>query len=152
MTTDKPSIANQAWVKAFLKRPILARLATCNPHTLRPHVVPVWFEWDGQAIWISAFLSTRKVRELQANPQASVIVDLAGDDGSAPAVLFEGPVELITDPQTVVERSTNLYTRYLGVDGVLAPEPQSWMHDPENLIIKLTPHRVYAWGSPADKP
>ena len=42
----------------------LDRLATANPRTLQPHVVPVWFWWDGTSLWISAFSSTRKVKEL----------------------------------------------------------------------------------------
>ena len=56
-------IVRVASVSNFLADAHLARLATCNPDTLQPHVVPVWYEWDGEYIWISTFRSTRKVRE-----------------------------------------------------------------------------------------
>ncbi|MBN2549187.1 MAG: hypothetical protein JXB15_08525 [Anaerolineales bacterium] len=46
MNNDIARITSKAWVKALLAEPILARLGTCSPNTLQPHVVPVWFEWD----------------------------------------------------------------------------------------------------------
>ena len=60
-------------------------------------------------------------------------------------MVFEGSAELITDPVLGVERGTSIYTRYLGPQGVLAPEPQSWLHDPEHLLIRLKPQHMYLW-------
>ena len=37
------------------------------------HVVPVWFGWDGESIYISAFRSTRKVKELIRNKDRLII-------------------------------------------------------------------------------
>ena len=144
--TSNLEIVQIASVSNFLAEPHLARLATCNPKTLQPHVVPVWYEWDGESIWISSFRSTRKVREIEQNPRVSLVIDAPGEDGLAPGVVFEGTAELITDPALGVERGTQIYTRYLGPLGVLAPEPQSWLHDPEHLLIRLDPQRVYVWG------
>lgn len=124
----------------------LARLATCNPANLQPHVVPVWYEWDGECIWISSFRSTRKVREIRQNPRVSLVIDAPGGEGPAPGVVFEGRAELITDPATGIERGARIYTRYLGPLGALEPEPQSWLHDPDHLLIRIIPERVYAWG------
>ena len=86
------------------------------------------------------------MREIGLNPRVSLVVDTDSNDGNAPGVVFEGQAELITDPALGVERGTRIYTRYLGPQGVLAAEPQSWLHDPEHLIIHLDPLRVYAWG------
>jgi PPOX class probable F420-dependent enzyme len=144
--TSNLDIVRRAAVSDFLAKAHLARLATCNPNTLQPHVVPVWYEWDGEFIWISSFRSTRKVREIEQNPLVSLAIDIPSEDNQAPGVLFEGTAELITDPALGVERGTRIYTRYLGPQGVLEPEPQSWLHDPEHLIIRLDPQRVYVWG------
>ena len=139
-------IVRVASVSNFLADAHLARLATCNPDTLQPHVVPVWYEWDGEYIWISTFRSTRKVREIAQNPRVSLVIDTPKAEGQAPGIVFEGTAELITDPALGVERGTSIYTRYLGPQGVLAPEPQSWLHDPEHLLIRLDPERAYVWG------
>ena len=137
-------------VKAFLNDPHLARLATCNPITLQPHVVPVWYEWDGRSVWISSFRSTRKIKEIQKNERIALVVDLAPDGDTNMGVMFEGPAELVTDPQQGIQQGTSIYTRYLGVEGAQAPTPQSWLHDVEHVLIKLTPDWVHTWGLPED--
>lgn len=132
------------WAEAFLSQPLIARLATCNPDTLQPHVVPVWYEWDGRHVWVSSFGSTRKIREILKNSRVSIVVDTDPAAGDAHTVIFEGLAELIRDSEFGVQRGGQIYTRYLGVEGALAAEPQSWLHDPEHLLIKLTPTEIYA--------
>jgi general stress protein 26 len=133
-------------VISFLEGPHLARLATCNPKTLQPHTVPVWYEWDGRSVWISSFRSTRKIKEIQKNPRVALVVDIAIDGDTNMGVMFEGPVELVGDPQLGIQQGTSIYTRYLGAEGAQSPTPQSWLHDPEHVLIKLTSVWVHTWG------
>jgi general stress protein 26 len=136
----------KALIEAVLAEPVLARLATTNPKTLEPHVVPVWFMWDGTNVWISSFESTRKIRELKHNPQGAVLIESKQEGSKLTAVLLEGTVELVTQPRDLVgEVANHIYTRYLGPEGVREAEPQSWLNDPENLLIKLTPKRIISW-------
>jgi len=62
-------------IEGVLAEAVLARLATSNPKNMQPHVVPVWFEWDGEHVWISSFVSTRKIRELKINPRGAVLIE-----------------------------------------------------------------------------
>jgi len=146
MNTEQLEKLRRPEFQKFLAQPHLARLGTSNPRTNQPHVVPVWYEWDGESIYISAFVSTRKVRDIYRNRRISVLVDIAEKDGATMAVLFEGAAEIIENPALVQKWATSIYTRYLGPEGVLAEDPQSWIVDPENRIIKLTPEAVYTWG------
>jgi len=144
--TDAPENDRMKWIEAVLAEPVLARLATTDPKTMQPHVVPVWFAWDGECVWISSFVSTRKIRELKKNPQGAVLIESKQEGSRLTAVLLEGPVELVTEPrQMVSEIASRIYVRYLGNEGVLEKEPQSWLNDPENLLIKLTPKRLISW-------
>ena len=140
------AITGNPKVKELLSKPLLARMATCNPETLQPHVVPVWYEWDGENFWIHTFRATRKIRELQANPKISVVVDTDTRGEPAQAVIMEGQIELILDPEVIVPRANSIYIRYLGEDGTKEREPQSWIHDPDSALLKLTPERVFTWG------
>jgi nitroimidazol reductase NimA-like FMN-containing flavoprotein (pyridoxamine 5'-phosphate oxidase superfamily) len=136
----------KAFIESVLSEPVLARLATTNPKTMQPHVVPVWFMWDGTSVWISSFVSTRKIRELKHNPQGAILVESKQEGAKLTAVLLEGVVELVAEPRELVsEIARRIYIRYLGVEGVKDPEPQSWLHDPENLLIKLTPKKIISW-------
>jgi general stress protein 26 len=133
-------------IEAILAEPVLARLATTNPKTMQPHVVPVWFLWDGEFIWVSSFVSTRKIHELKHNPRGAILIESKQPGGKLQVVLIEGMVELVMEPHEVVSAvSSRIYARYLGEEGVKDPEPQSWLNDPENLLIKITPERIISW-------
>jgi len=130
------------FINDFLQQPLIARMATADLNG-QPHVVPVWFGWDGTIVWISSYSNTRKVKELEKNPRISVVVDEAKSNGENSGVIFEGSAELIREPREFLrEKFVWIYTRYLGPQGVLAEEPQSWIEDPHNLLIKLTPDKV----------
>lgn len=132
------------WTDEFLGRPLIARLATCNPDTLQPHVVPIWYQWDGECVWVSSFRSTRKIGEIRKNPRISIVVDTDPEEGNAHTVIFEGAAELIDDREMGIQRGYKIYSRYLGPDGALEAEPQSWLHDPEHLLIRLKPAQIFA--------
>ena len=141
-----PKTDRKELIEAILAEPVLARLATTNPKTMQPHVVPVWFAWDGEFVWISSFVSTRKVRELRINPRGAVLIESKQENPKLQAVLLEGSVELVSQPrQLVSEIASQIYIRYLGLEGLKDPEPQSWLKDPENLLVKLTPDRIISW-------
>jgi nitroimidazol reductase NimA-like FMN-containing flavoprotein (pyridoxamine 5'-phosphate oxidase superfamily) len=132
----------QDWVKDLLAQPLLARLGTADPQTAQPHVTPVWFEWDGECLFISAFTSTRKMKEALANPRISVLVDV---DSPTRAVLLEGLAEILSDAGEVTRHATSIYARYVGASEVKHDPYKSWVFDAENRIIKLRPARAYAW-------
>lgn len=136
----------KARINAFLEQPLLARIATVSIRTGQPHVYPVWFLWDGESIWISAYSSTRKVKDLQKHPKCAIVIDSSESKAGLTAVLLEGEAELVSEPRDFLEAQTaRIYIRYLGEAGVLDPEPQEWLHSPENLLIKLTPQRIFTW-------
>ena len=144
--SDEPKHDRKDLIEAVLAEPVLARLATTNPKTLQPHVVPVWFAWDGEHVWISSFVSTRKIRELKINPRGAVPIESKQEGSKLQAVLLEGTVELVTQPRQLVRKlASRIYIRYLGQEGIKDAEPQSWLNDAENLLIKLTPERVISW-------
>ena len=133
-------------MNVFLSRPLIARLATVSAKTLQPHVVPIWYDWDGESLWISSYRSSRKIRDLEGNPLASVVIDVDEAGADPRAVLFEGRVVLIDTPRPIVEEiSARIYRRYLGAEGVLAAEPQEWLHSPENLLVQLKPSLIKSW-------
>src|SRR3972149_4139583 len=46
-------------VKAFLSQPHVAALATVRPDG-RPHVTPVWYDFDGSEFTVASFRTTQK--------------------------------------------------------------------------------------------
>jgi PPOX class probable F420-dependent enzyme len=139
---NKDELISQDWVQELLAEPLLARLGTANPATAQPHVTPVWFAWDGEALYISAFISTRKAREVSRNPRISVLIDT---DTPTRAVLMEGVAEVIVGSGEVARISEWIYARYVG-EGEVKKDPYAgWAKDAENRIIVLRPEKVFTW-------
>ena len=137
---------NDSLMNERLQEVILARLATADPRSLQPHLTVVWYLWDGECAWISAYSSTRKVKELARNARAALLIDKSDGAETEWAYLLEGPVELVRGPGAEFEQQvTAVYRRYLGEVGVLAEKPQEWIKSDENLLVRLRPEKVYRW-------
>lgn len=70
-------------------------LATARPDG-RPHMAVVWGVWLHDRLIFSTHATSRKARNLTANPACVVCPERAGD-----AITVEGAAEPVTDPQTI---------------------------------------------------
>ena len=133
------------FIDSFLEGAHIARLATADSEGC-PHVVPVWYAWDGESIWISSYSSTRKINNLEENKNVSVVIDIAGGKGETKAVVLEGKAVLVKEPREFLrDKFYWIYKRYLGEEGVLEESPQEWIEDPQNLLVRLKPEKVFTW-------
>ncbi|MBF6606857.1 MAG: pyridoxamine 5'-phosphate oxidase family protein [Chloroflexi bacterium] len=109
-----------------------------------PHLLPLWFAWDGEAITIYSKPEAQKVRNVRRDPRVMVAV---GQAGSAFTVtLLEGVAEVVEGPGEPSAESGRL-ARYrdamrqlgIGVEDFLATYSQR---------IRIQPVRVLDWGMP----
>src|SRR6516225_4928916 len=49
------------------------RFATTGPDA--PHVAPVWFVWDGQALWVYSLTRSQRWANVARDPRVAVVVD-----------------------------------------------------------------------------
>ena len=79
-------------LKAFLLQPYLARLATVQEDG-SPYIVPVWHDYDGEAIYIVARAKSQYVDHIKREPRVAVsIVEGAQVLILGQATIVEGPV------------------------------------------------------------
>ena len=71
-------------------------LATVRPNN-KPHLVPIWFVWVAEKIYLCTGADSVKVRNLTQNPQVSIALE----DGTQPLVM-EGMARLIERPPAAV--------------------------------------------------
>jgi hypothetical protein len=99
----------------------------------RPHAAPVWGAWLDDVLVFDSSPSSRKTRNLQANPRA-----IAHLEAAAAVVSLEGPVEPIGD-RAVLERFADAYNaKYDG-----------FTFDPDNppgAVFVLAPDAVFTWS------
>jgi hypothetical protein len=133
-------------VSVFLSRPLMARIATVDPQTMQPHVVPVWFLWDGREIWISGYRDLQDFKELEPNKKCAVVVDNSEESKEVRGILLEGEVVLVREPRELVQQmNTSIFSRYLDETAMRQPETLARISDPENVVYRLLPAEIYTF-------
>lgn len=120
----------------YLKAANGCRLATASRDGM-PHVVPVRFAWDGQLIYITTDYGTKKLRNLEKNPKAAILVD---DVSHRSGLLLQGEAEIIKGgpeffaaQQVLVDRGAMRRVRQEGEEAVIRIRPTkavSWRINP----------------------
>jgi PPOX class probable F420-dependent enzyme len=94
--TEKCMPNLNAHVEQRLRNDPLVWLITVRPDG-RPHVVPVWFFWDGEIFLIFSQPNKPKVRNVRQNPNVTLALDGTGKFGDD-VVVVEGTAELLNEP------------------------------------------------------
>jgi hypothetical protein len=59
---------------AFLREQHTCRVATVGKDGA-PHVVPLWFAWDGASLWLNSIVRSQRWTDLMRDPRVSIVVD-----------------------------------------------------------------------------
>ncbi|RFS81688.1 pyridoxamine 5'-phosphate oxidase [Actinomadura spongiicola] len=106
-------------------------LCTVRPDG-RPHAMPVWGAWDGEALLFSSSAPSRKILNLRANPQVVVTTE-----GAEEPVVIEGRAEILTDRrdlQRFIDLVNSKYATRYRVDFL----------DPEvNATVAVRPQQAF---------
>lgn len=89
------------------------KLATVRPDG-RPHVVPIWFDLDGDTLVFMTGQTTIKGMNIQRDPRVCICVD----DETPPFafVQVEGRAALSADADELLYWATRIGGRYMGAD------------------------------------
>jgi PPOX class probable F420-dependent enzyme len=106
-----------------------------------PHLIPIWFSWDGVRILIASKPHAQKVRNLRAN--STVMLALGQPDDDFDVGLLEGRAELLDVPAGdglpgahLAKYADRMAAIGLGRDEFLATYSQ---------LIRITPTRFLPW-------
>jgi PPOX class probable F420-dependent enzyme len=108
-------------------------VATVRPNGA-PHLVPVWFVWDADCLYICISPTSRKARNLARNPRVAASLQ----DGRN-AVIVEGTAVPVTADER--ERAVTLFlSKY---DWNIRSDTTY------TLLVKIVPEKFLAWGNEA---
>ncbi|HEX3036135.1 MAG TPA: PPOX class F420-dependent oxidoreductase [Thermodesulfobacteriota bacterium] len=129
-------------IREFLNGRHYATLATLNEDG-SIHLTPVWYLFEGYCFFVSTAASDRKVRNILARPQASLVVDSRRKQGSEMWVSASGTAEIIRERSK--EISTKIQQRYLTKAALEDPSVGPVLAAAGEVIINLTPHSWRSW-------
>jgi PPOX class probable F420-dependent enzyme len=112
-----------------------------------PHVMPLWYVPRDGEIWIWTYAKSQKVKNLERDPRATLLIETGFEYGELRGVQIEAEAELIRDAGPVVEFAKELTIRYgegiesVEGDAAAALEAQA----PKRVAIHFHPKRVASW-------
>jgi len=130
--------------RSFLAERRYATLATHDPDG-EIHLTPVWFLFEDDRFLVESFSGSRKVRNLERNPAASVIVD-GREAGREQWAAASGTVEIVrgADAQAINAR---IRQRYLTADAIGDARIEPVLAAADDVTLRLTPARWRSWAA-----
>jgi Pyridoxamine 5'-phosphate oxidase len=104
-SAKKPGLLSWKWATARLRKSRQYWIATARPDGA-PHLMVIWGVWLADSFWFSTGATSRKARNLDANPKCVI-----GTDNAAEAVILEGTVEMIALPHAEFEQFAAAYEK-----------------------------------------
>ncbi|HVB75840.1 MAG TPA: TIGR03667 family PPOX class F420-dependent oxidoreductase [Ktedonobacteraceae bacterium] len=130
-----------AHVDERLRNEPMIWLSTVRPDG-RPHLVPVWFFWNGETITIYSQPANQKMRNLQHNPNVALALNTS-DDGDD-VVIVEGKAELLGQSTMTMNNPAYLEKYDTHIKNMQA-DPEQMAAD-YSEVIRVTPTRFISWG------
>ena len=139
-----------ARVRRFLETEPVIWLSTTRPDG-GPHLVPVWFAWDGRSIVVLSKPTARKVHNLRADPRAMLAIGDAEDDFDVG--LIEATAELIdgSEGSTGPALPPAFEAKYGAWIEALGLTPAAFAAT-YATVIRLTPRRALGWRGTYRRP
>jgi nitroimidazol reductase NimA-like FMN-containing flavoprotein (pyridoxamine 5'-phosphate oxidase superfamily) len=129
--------------KLFGALPVVS-VATVSPGG-SPHVVPLWFVWLEDALYVSTRREGRTWRNVQADPRVSVTIDVGRSWNEIAGVVLEGPAEpLLAEHPSMRDPISAWHEKYrplLSGEGF-----ERFAEEIRGLaFLRLVPERVASW-------
>jgi PPOX class probable F420-dependent enzyme len=129
-------------VDAYLRAERMCRVGTVGADGA-PHVSPLWFVWDGTALWLNSVVKSQRWTNLVRDPRVSVIFDGGHDFGELHGVEITGRAEMVGEvPRTsATDARVAEPERLFGVkyaDGAFRP-------DGNHAWLRIVPDKMVSW-------
>ena len=132
-------------IDAYLDEQRTVIVGTNGPRGV-PHLMPLWFVVRGPEIWGWTFTKSQKIKNLERDPQATLLFEDGVTYDKLRGVSYECDVELSDDYEVVKAVGIDLFTRYgdgnYPVDAVISMIEQQ---APKRTALKFVPKRTMSW-------
>jgi PPOX class probable F420-dependent enzyme len=138
---DRPvPLAPATRIDRLLREEPVVWLSSVRPDG-RPHIVPIWFSWDGREVLIASKPHAQKIRNLRANPGVMLALGEAEDDFDVG--LVEGLAVLPDAPAAALLPAFHLakYRRQMAAIGLSPTEFLATY----SQVIRIVPTRFLPW-------
>lgn len=139
-----PDIAMTAQeIDAFLSRQRVCRIATVGPEG--PHVGPLWFYWDGRALWLNSLVASQRWVDIRRDNRVAVVVDAGSDMGEIRGVEIRGRAMVVGEVPRVGTEVPELDGPELEFHRKYRDPNRPVLRDGRHAFLKVVPDRLVSW-------
>ncbi|HWC08038.1 MAG TPA: pyridoxamine 5'-phosphate oxidase family protein [Solirubrobacterales bacterium] len=112
-----------------------------------PHSMPLWFVPREGEVWIWTYAKSQKVRNLERDPRATVLIETGHEYGELRGAMIEAEAVLHRDPAVVLGFAEELTLRYAEGLAALDGDVKAGLaaQAPKRVAIQLVPRRTASW-------
>ncbi len=114
-----------------------------------PHPMPMWFVADDElGIRMTTYARSQKVRNLERDPRASLLVEAGEVYQELQGVLMYGKVELVRDTEQVIDTLLDASGTHPGDDPEQAKAMREAMraNAAKRVLMRFRPDRMVSWN------
>lgn len=130
------------WARRVLNHRVEGVLGTVNPDG-RPHVVPLWFSFDGERFLMPSGSTTRKVRNVEATARARVLVSAPPETTEQTGWVAADGSARIARGDEAIQLNASAVSRYVSEEG--RDDYEKTFGPLTDVTIVLTPERWQTW-------
>ena len=142
-------VLDEAELAALLESERVVVVSSIGPRGW-PHSMPLWYVPREGEIWIWTYAKSQKVRNLERDPRATLLIETGHEYGELRGAMIEAEAVIHRDLETVVGFAEELTVRYAeGISSVegdakAALEAQA----PKRVAIQFRALRTASWDHP----
>jgi PPOX class probable F420-dependent enzyme len=112
-----------------------------------PHSMPLWYVPRHGEIWIWTYAKSQKVRNLERDPKATLLIETGEEYGELRGIQIEAEAEIVRDLDLIVDYATEMTVRYSeGIESVEGDAAAGLRAQaPKRVAIHFHPVRVASW-------
>lgn len=109
--------------------------------------MPLWFVPREGEVWIWTYAKSQKVRNLERDPRATVLVETGHEYTELRGAMIEAEAEIHRDFETVIEFGKELAVRYAEGISTVDGDARAGLEAqaPKRVAIRLRPLRIASW-------
>ena len=122
---------------------------TCLNKDGTPHSTPLWFLWEGGALYARTMRKLQKVKNVQRDARVSCVVETGEEYLRLKSVVINGTCTFEEDP-VVQERFSELFGKKYGVPTTTRgdmPEAVRKHYSDAWVLLKVTPEKFITWDN-----
>lgn len=127
---------------AFLSSGRTCRVATLGADG-SPHLTPLWFAWDGSALWLTSIVRSQRWADIERDPRVSIVVDAGSDFMELRGVEIQGVAESVGEVPRVGEPVAELQVP----EQLFADKHAGGTvyHDGRHAWLRIVPNKIVSW-------